>query len=40
MKRLKDIKGILTIIIPAILTVACDSTECPINNVVYSTYGF
>ncbi len=40
MKRLKDIKGILAIIIPAILTVACDSTECPINNVVYSTYGF
>lgn len=40
MKKLKDIAGFLTVGIPAILIAACDSTECPINNVVYSTYGF
>ncbi|MCD8317603.1 MAG: DUF6452 family protein [Paraprevotella sp.] len=40
MKRLKGTTFILTILSTLAAIVACESTDCPINNVVYSTYGF
>ncbi len=38
MKKLKGITRAIAGI--GALVAACDSTDCPINNIVYSTYGF
>ena len=40
MKKLKGITLTLVCISIFIAAVSCESTDCPINNVVYSTYGF
>ena len=40
MKKLKGITRTLVCIGVFIAVAACESTDCPINNIVYSTYGF
>ena len=40
MKKLKGITRTLVCFGVFIAVAACESTDCPINNIVYSTYGF
>lgn len=40
MNKLKGIARMLAGMAACAAVAACESTECPINNVVYSTYGF
>lgn len=39
---MKNVKKLLSAVMTTVLLTfaACDAVECPINNVVYSTYGF